>query len=76
MSNLSTECSQTLNCTKSNYKFSTGSLNFKKKVKFSQSIGEFYIESYKKYNKIENFQIERYGKHKRYKDVGCKCLIF
>jgi hypothetical protein len=76
MSNLSTECSQTLICSKPTFKLSTGSLNLKKKVKFSQSIGVFYIESYKKYNQIENFQTERYRKNKKNKNVGCKCIIF
>jgi len=75
MSNLSTECSIS-NCSKTNFKLSTGSLNIKKKVKFAQSIGVFYIESYKKYNKIENYKIERYVKNKKLEQVGCKCLIF
>ena len=53
-------------------------LTFKKKVKFSSIIGVIYIDSYKKYNKIETKgrRKEVYGKYEKLESVGCKCDIF
>ena len=53
-------------------------LNVKKKVQFSPIIGVIYIDSYKKYNKIETKgrRKEVYGKYKKLESVGCKCDIF
>ena len=49
----------------------------KKKVKFKESIGIIFVESFKKYNKIQHF----YGKKEKYRllksqKIKCNCEIF
>ncbi len=70
---LSTEYSQTFFCSKSIEKKIKHS---KKKVTFTPSIGVFYIESYKKYNKIDcKYKKENLKNFNKSKRVGCSCEI-
>ena len=47
-----------------------------KKVTFTPSIGVFYIESYKKYNKIDcKYKKENLKNFNKSKRVGCSCEI-